>query len=167
MRLVKHYFVVLTLATLACNAYGQEESGHVISAPTTKQNSLTIGELERIQEETLLYEFRAARAKAIVSWQQNGNGLDAPLPVRSQGQSTTASLDTGTTVSEERLPRILEISGSGKVLKSRMVMSDGTIVEVATGQRLPGSVYTVTQITGRSVQLKSDDGRLHAPAFSE
>ncbi len=167
MRPANSFSVALFLSTLTFSAYGQENAGQVISTPASTQNSLTISELERIQEETVLYEFRAARAKAITNWQQNGNGLDAPLPLMSVTPADPSELPRPAAGLNEELPRILEISGSGKQLKSRLLMSDGTVVEASSGQRLPGSSFTVLQITGNGLQLKSDNGSVHSPAFSE
>lgn len=145
-----------------------ENTGTVVTPSSTATRTWTIHELERIQAETVLYEARAARAKAIISWQQNGNGLDAPMPViREATDGKKNDTQVVQVTRKDTLPRILEIAGSGNRLKSRMQMADGTVVEVAPGQRLPGTTYTVQQITASGVRLKSDDGTLHSPSFSE
>lgn len=158
--------LVISSALLALPASAQNDTGTVISASPPAGSTPTTRDLELIQAETVLYEARALRAKAILSWQQNGNGLDSPLPVN----MTPASGDhtqEASAPSPGALPRILEISGTGKQLRTRLLMANGTVVEAAVGQRLPGTVYSVSQISPRGVQLKSDDGKLHSPYFSE
>lgn len=169
MRHAKPLLAVLAgLCLLSQSAHGDENTGTVVAPSTTATRTWTIHELERIQAETVLYEARAARAKAIMSWQQNGNGLDAPVPVIREGADNKKSeREVAQVARRDTVPRILEIAGSGNRLKSRMQMGDGTVVEVASGQRLPGTVFTVEHITATGVRLKADDGSVHSPTFSE
>lgn len=169
MRIAKYMLTALMIQSIGfCASAAEGETGKVVSTPSaTPVQNLTISELERIQAETVLYEARAARAKAILSWQTNGNGLDAPVPVMSAAASAEKATEQARIEHSESVPRILEIAGSGGQLTCRMLMPDGTVVEARNGQRLPGSVYTVAKISSQGVQLKTDAGKIVSPSFTE
>ncbi|CNB80730.1 type IV pilus biogenesis protein PilP [Yersinia similis] len=137
-------------------------------------NTLNLARLERIQADTLLFEAQAARAKALLSLQQN-NGYDASLPAP-LSQSLVAPVTAtggipGTTLStlptQTALPRIVEIAGSGKHLRTRLALSDGAAVELSAGQRIPGTNNTVKTITAQEVQITTSTGETHTLAFTE
>lgn len=169
MRLAKYMLTALFIQSISSYAGTAEgEAGKIVSTPSASPvQNLTISELERIQAETVLYEARAARAKAIISWQTNGNGLDAPVPAISVTTSAEKATEYARIERSESVPRILEIAGSAGQLTCRMLMPDGTVVEARNGQRLPGSVYTVAKITSQGVQLKTDAGKIVSPSFTE
>ena len=132
-------------------------------------DTLNLARLERIQSDTLLYEAQGARAKALLSLQQN-NGYDASVP-SALTQTLLAPApgktpDPATTV-RGSLPRIAEIAGSGKQLRARLVLADGAGVEVVAGQRVPGSGHTVKHITAQEVQVTTAAGETHTLAFTE
>lgn len=146
------------LAPLAAVADGAA----VIDAPAPVAGTITVSELEKIQAETVLYEAQAARNKA---WSDSqATGRTAPVLVTEQ----PAEEKTGEAIAQQAPPpRVLEIAGSGKQLRSRLLMADGSTVEARVGQHLPGTGYTVTGITARGVQLKTEDGRQIVPSFAE
>ncbi|MDX6917804.1 type IV pilus biogenesis protein PilP [Pectobacterium carotovorum] len=168
MRLAK-YITALFIQSISFYAGAAEgETGKIVSTPSaTPVHNLTTKDLERIQAETVLYEARAARAKAIISWQTNGNGLDAPVPIMGVTTSAEKATEHARIDRFESVPRILEIAGSSGQLTCRMLMPDGTVVEARNGQRLPGSAYTVDKITSQGVQLKTDAGKIVSPSFTE
>lgn len=134
-------------------------------------NTLNLARLERIQADTLLFEAQAARAKALLSLQQN-NGYDASLPAPlSQSLVAATGGVPGTTLStlptQTVLPRIVEIAGSGKHLRTRLALSDGAAVELSAGQRIPGTNNTVKTITAQEVQITTSTGETHTLAFTE
>lgn len=135
-------------------------------------NTLNLARLERIQADTLLFEAQVARAKALLSLQQN-NGYDASLPAPlSQSLVVPASGGVpGTTLpalpTQVVLPRVVEIAGSGKHLRTRLALADGTAVELSTGQRVPGTNNTVKNITAQEVQVTTSAGETHTLAFTE
>ncbi|WP_323839606.1 type IV pilus biogenesis protein PilP [Photorhabdus africana] len=131
-------------------------------APTI-HGSATIGELERIQADTVLYEARAARNKAMLNWQQSGGAGDAVLPAPIV---TGAPSSIPGPVVASALPRITEISGSNRLLRCRLRMADGSLVEASAGQKLPGTGYTVATVTDSSVSVTSPDGKIHNLLFS-
>lgn len=142
------------------------------SATTDRpQDPLSLARIERIQAETLLFEAQAARAKALQSLQQN-NGYDTSLP-SSLTQTLVAQAPAGTTASETALPlrtslpRIVEIAGIGKALRTRLILTDGISVEVATGQRIPGTIDTVSHISAQEVQITTAAGEVHTLPFCE
>lgn len=153
--------VKLALLTAACLAVPAAMAQAAESAPIV-QHSGTVGELERIQSDTVLYQFRAARSKALLSWQQSGGSGEAtlPAPVVTGGPLPAAP------VAVSSLPRITEIAGSGHQLRCRLRMADGSMVEASAGQALPGTDYRVSAVTAQSVTVVSADGKPHNLLFS-
>jgi type IV pilus biogenesis protein PilP len=162
--------------TTALPKIEEDTSTTIDSLPATNErpgNTLNLEKIERIQDETVMFEFQAARAKALQSLQQN-NGYDASLPSSLTqtlvAPATTAGLP-GTTLSalpaQTALPRVVEIAGSGKNLRTRLALSDGTAVELSAGQRIPGTGNTVKTITAQEVQITTSDGEIHTLAFTE
>lgn len=141
-------------------------------SPTLRlADTLNLAQLERIQGETLLFEAQVARAKARMSLQQN-NGDDVALP--SPLTQTLLSPAPGVAAANpdiqparKALPRIIEIAGSGKALRSRLALQDGTSVEVSTGQRIPGTGDIVKLISAQEVQILNAAGEVHTLAFTE
>lgn len=149
---------ILLATPLACLAQ-PSSSG----AATVPHGSATVGELERIQADTVLFEARAARNKAMLSWQQTGGTGDAVLPAP---VVTGAPASSSSPAVVSALPRITEISGSGRLLRCRLRMADGSLVEASAGQTLPGTGYTVSTVTEASVAVTSTDGKTHNLLFS-
>lgn len=157
--------VMLLVATVSAKA-----------APTTALDEipvprLDLERLELIQGDTMLFEAQAARAKALLALQQN-NGYDTSLP-SPLTQTLLAPAPGGTTAQDSplpartSLPRIIEISGSGKALRTRLALSDGATVEVTAGQRVPGSSDSIKMISPQEVQLMTATGETHTLAFTE
>jgi type IV pilus biogenesis protein PilP len=103
---------------------------------------------------------------------QQNNGYDTSLP-SSLTQTLVAQAPAGTTASETALPlrtslpRIVEIAGIGKALRTRLILTDGISVEVATGQRIPGTIDTVSHISAQEVQITTAAGEVHTLPFCE
>lgn len=151
----------------------EDTSKTIDSIPATNErpgDTLNLERIERIQGDTLLFEAQAARAKALQSLQQN-NGYDVSLPspltqtLIAPAPGVTPPTDTPP--ARTSLPRIVEIAGSGKALRTRLALSDGASVEVTTGQRIPGTGDTVKNITAQEVQITTATGEVHTLPFTE
>lgn len=108
---------------------------------------LNLGSLETIQAETVLFEAKVARAKALGELQKSGVDADpAPLfnPAPPAGADTQdvkgASTDTTP-------PQVVEIAGSGNALSALLALGNGNQVRVQPGSRVPGTRYTVKSIS--------------------
>ena len=113
--------------------------------------SLTFARLEQIQSQTILYEAQAARDKAKRG--VSGEALTAPVP-------TAGPNEVKPTRQSSALPRVREISGAGTHLSARLVLPDGAVAFVATGQPVPGSEFTVKKISARAVSVTDHSGRV-------
>lgn len=160
--------------TTALPKITEDTSKTVDSIPATNErpgDMLNLARIERIQGDTLLFEAQAARAKALQSLQQN-NGYDASLPspltqtLIAPAPGVTPPTDTPPPA-RTSLPRIVEIAGSGKALRTRLALSDGASVEVTIGQRIPGTGDTVKNITAQEVQITTAAGEVHTLPFTE
>lgn len=117
----------------------------------------TLKRLEQIQAETVILEAKAARAR--VQRELEAGGIDATLPPLTMKGGTMAVPTLGT-----GLPVVQEIYGTGKQLRVRLVLPDGTLTELAAGEPVPGGTLTVTAITSREVRV-SDGSRERTLAF--
>lgn len=115
---------------------------------------LNLGSLETIQAETVLFEAKVARAKALGELQKSGVETDTatlfnPAPPAADAQAVKgASTDTTP-------PQVVEIAGSGNALSALLVLSNGNQVRVQPGSRVPGTNYTVSRITFNEVVASS------------
>lgn len=115
--------------------------------------SLTFARLEQIQSQTILYEAQAARDKA----KRGISGEEIPAPMATPSAGKT---EVKPTRQSPALPRVREISGAGTHLSARLVLSDGAVAFVATGQPVPGSEFTVKKISARAVSVTDHNGRV-------
>jgi type IV pilus biogenesis protein PilP len=159
MRNVKFTFLTAVMLAIPAAVMATEAG----TAPVVSQNGNTVGELERIQSDTVLYEARASRNKALLNWKQSGGTGDAVIPAP---VITGAPAPEGGARAVSALPRILEIAGGGKVLRCRLKMPDGSVVEASAGQPLPGTEFHVQQVTASTVTLISAAGKTHNLLFS-
>ena len=98
---------------------------------------LNLGSLETIQAETVLFEAKVARAKALGELQKSGVDSD-PAPLFNPAP-----------------PQVVEIAGSGNALSALLVLSNGNQVRVQPGSRVPGTNYTVSRISFNEVVVSS------------
>lgn len=116
---------------------------------------LNLGSLETIQAETVLFEAKVARAKALGELQKSGVDSDpAPLFNPAPPAATDAQAVKGAST-DTTPPQVVEIAGSGNALSALLVLSNGNQVRVQPGSRVPGTNYTVSRISFNEVVVSS------------
>ncbi|WP_252090658.1 type IV pilus biogenesis protein PilP [Pseudomonas sp. MWU13-3659] len=121
-------------------------------------SGISVGELGRVQSETILLKAKAERTKA----EREAAG---PLPEPQQaatlfpGQGYPSSTPTFTSPRQPALPVVKEISGSGLNLRASLVYSDGSVIDAKPGSELPDG-FRVQQITLDGVVVGKDGKRL-------
>ncbi|KTT03281.1 type IV pilus biogenesis protein PilP [Pseudomonas rhizoryzae] len=147
-------------------------AGPVLAAETKSADpdGITVGELSRVQSETILFKAQGERAKALR--EINGGGVQATsvpqpsypqqtLPIQGNRGMTTA--DPANAV--EQLPVVKLVYGSGKALHATLLYSGGFEIDASlTSTDLPGG-YRVASLTLDSVVL-SRGGKRFPLGFS-
>lgn len=129
--------------------------------------SASLGQIEKIHSDTLLFEAQMARARALLAL-QNSSGYDmSPPPTLANIPETTDrnAQNMDMFLVHHNLPRIIEIYGRDKHLHSRLLLANGTSVGVTEGQGIPGSSYTVKRISAQEVQIITVRGETHSLVF--
>lgn len=116
---------------------------------------LNLGSLEAIQAETVLFDFKVARARALGELQKSGMDTDTaplfnPVPPAATDAQAVKGASTDTTP-----PQVVEIAGSGNALSALLVLSNGNQVRVQPGSRVPGTNYTVSRISLNEVVVSA------------
>ncbi|HAX2347861.1 TPA: type IV pilus biogenesis protein PilP, partial [Escherichia coli] len=106
-------------------------------------------QIERIQDETALYEAMLTREKIRHELRMLEQGIPAE-PGRPQ-ESTSAIPTAPSTAAS---PRLTEIFGVQPQLSARIELPGGHITDVKAGQNIPGTPYLVEKITPESVVLE-------------
>ncbi|XUA21460.1 type IV pilus biogenesis protein PilP (plasmid) [Citrobacter sp. OP27] len=143
---IAKFWLAIALAGIALPVL----AGTPSSPPPSGSDGLNIARLEQIQSETLLLEAQAQRTKAELA-AQGGSSQDTS----SSSSSTPSVVPVGNS-----LPRVTQIAGAGSALSARLLMTDGSLADVITGQTLSGSGLTITRITSRGVTARRQDGGL-------
>ncbi|NWN46590.1 type IV pilus biogenesis protein PilP [Pseudomonas sp. MAFF 301514] len=121
-------------------------------------SGISVGELGKVQSETILFKAQAERTKAEL--EANGTIPNAPQPV---GQFPTTGLTPTITATAPgprllALPVVKEISGSGQKLRASLIYGDGSEVDAKPGSELPNG-FRVQQITLDGVVLSKEGKR--------
>lgn len=106
----------------------------------------TIGDLDNLQKERVLYEAKAALNKAKVAANGGGSG-----DVFTGGGTAAKPVTNGNVVNV--LPSLVKVSGNKAVVS----MPDGNSISVTTGQMLPGGRWQVSSIGLQGVKIRSID----------
>lgn len=106
-------------------------------------------QIERIQDETALYEAMLAREKIRHELRMLEQGI--PAEPRSSAGKHVRHPDCPV---DGDIPRLTEIFGVQPQLSARIELSGGHITDVKTGQNIPGTPYLVEKITPDSVVLE-------------
>lgn len=116
-------------------------------------SAISVGELGRVQSETILFKAKAERAKAereastsLSEPQQAASGLPAPGPIATSAARQLA------------LPVVKQISGSGQKLRATLLYSGGSEIDAQPGGELPEG-FRVLQVTLDGVVLVRDGKR--------
>lgn len=138
-------------------------------ATPSELSGISIGELGKVQSETILLKARAERAKAErevngespASPQAAGTVLSNPFPAAQPMQYLPSESKTA---SGADLPVVKAITGSSQKMQAALLYSNGAEVDAVAGRELPGG-YRVVQITLDGVTLESK-GKRYPLGFS-
>lgn len=119
---------------------------------------INVGELGKVQSETILFKAKAERAQA-----EREATAKAPSTPQSTGPFPTAVLPSAIGVTapgprQSALPVVKEISGSGQKLRARLIYSGGGEIDAKPGSELPDD-FRVLQITLDGVVLSKEGKR--------
>lgn len=148
-------------------------------ADTTKQgdpDGITVGELSRVQSETILYKAQGERAKALRELNDGGTQAKVPpqpnylpQPVAMSSSAVGGSVEHAGTV--DQLPVVKLIYGSGKALRATLLYTGGFEIDASLASTdLPGG-YRVASLSLDSVVLSRGSKRYplgfsnRAPSF--
>lgn len=148
----KHRWMALAAVLALANAHAADES----------LSSINIGELGRVQSQTILYKAMAERREA--QQKAQGDFPDSLLPaaVVPSGQTFTPPVEASP--QESGLPVVKAITGSSQRLRATLLYSGGAEFDTAIGSKLPGG-FSVHQLTLDGVVL-SRGGQLYPLGFS-
>ncbi|WP_261804205.1 type IV pilus biogenesis protein PilP [Serratia marcescens] len=116
---------------------------------------LNLGSLETIQAETVLFEAKVARAKALGELQKSGVDADPPPLFNPAPPAGADTQDVKGAATDTTPPQVVEIAGSGNALSALLVLSNGNQVHVQPGSRVPGTNYAVIRISFNEVVVSS------------
>lgn len=143
------------------------------TAKSGDPDGITVGELSRVQSETILYKAQGERAKALR--EINGSSAPAASPQPSyltQPQPQSATMQGSRVSGEvtpagaiEQLPVVKLIYGSGKALRATLLYTGGFEIDASLASSdLPGG-YRVASLSLDSVVL-SRGGKRYPLGFS-
>ncbi|AZC83956.1 MULTISPECIES: type IV pilus biogenesis protein PilP [Pseudomonas] len=142
------------IAAIASNAF----------ASSSELAGISVGELGKVQSETILLKAKAERAKAeqqitqgnqTIAVQPTSSGLGGTLP---QAQLMQYMPPQTSTSNQLVLPVIKEVTGSARKLQATLLYSSGIEIDAATGSDLPDG-FRVVQITLDGVTLERKNKR--------
>lgn len=134
-------------------------AGDQPSAKTTDISSMTVSQLESIQQRNMLLEAQVQTARLKRQLRENeqiilptdGN-LTSTMPFTTglENMPETGPVASG---SKKATLQLEEIYGRGHPLRARFRLVTGGVVEVTQGDILPGSSLKITAITASVVKL--------------
>lgn len=120
-----------------------------LCAETSPQ--LTVGDLSKVQSDTILYDAKAKRAEAKIKMQENlAKSGDEFQPGQPATPFPVAAAD---------LPTVTGISGAAGRLFATFQYPNGTTVSSKSGERIPGG-YLVAEVGIDRVVLTKGDRRI-------
>jgi len=134
--------LVLTASMTSVTAHAAEE----------KLSGINVGELGRVQSDTILLKAKAERTKAL---REAGEGSDLDSFLPSTGSFPSPQVPTPvseTPRQDSRLPVVQAITGSPQRLRANLLYSGGYEFNAGVGSELPDG-YRVQQITLEGVVL--------------
>lgn len=114
---------------------------------------MTLEKLEQLQTETLLYEAQLNRDKALRELLTTPDTTSAPQATTPAQNAKAAPEKDDSAQEADPLPRVRSISGNGTQLSALLRLADGSMVQIQSGQRIPGTGVTVKAISARNVQV--------------
>lgn len=139
---------LLIVAAFATNAF----------ATPSELSGISIGELGKVQSETILLKAKAERAKAeremkgepTPSVQPVSTGMSNPFPAPQPMQYLPSESKAA---AKSDLPVVMAVTGSARRMQATLLYSSGIEVDALIGRELPGG-YRVAQITLDGVTLE-------------
>jgi type IV pilus biogenesis protein PilP len=131
-------------------------------------DTVTLGQLEAIQAQNFLLEQQVQTARLQRQLRESENDTGAPrspqllpfIPTPPGGDiPARAAVSSGVGRKAPGVVRLQEIYGRGTRLRARILLPQGGVTEVSTGDPLPGSTLRVTAVTQALVKL-SDGSEL-------
>ncbi|WP_374439838.1 type IV pilus biogenesis protein PilP [Pseudomonas panipatensis] len=157
----KHFWLAASICFVLTNAWADDAS----------LSGISVGELGKVQSETILLKAKAERLKA----ERESNGEDtssrtqqAPngFPGAFMQQPTQPAAPSPSRASTEPdLPVVRAITGSSRRLQATLLFSSGYELDASAGKELPGG-YRVSQITLDGVFLERE-GKHYPLGFSD
>ncbi|UUE35823.1 type IV pilus biogenesis protein PilP [Pectobacterium aroidearum] len=159
--------LALLCLMVAASVYAESE---IATGETESSNSLvTVGQLEDVQARNLLLAAQVESAKLQRMLKESQSPLPLPLvlppgttpyQVPIAPMAATMPIPTGQSTTEKTSkPVLLETYGDGKTMFARIRLASGNVIEMAKGDRLPGTTSSISAITDSSVTL-SDGSQL-------
>lgn len=137
MRVKSLFFLVLVLPGFGVWAAGNSTE--------------TVGDLSKVQSETIMYDAKAKRAEAKAKWQESIlKSGDDPLLSQSQAAPSVVVAD---------LPTVTGISGAAGRLFATFRYVNGTTTTSKSGEQIPGG-YLVAEVGIDRVVLTRGDRRI-------
>lgn len=120
-------------------------------------SAISVGELGRVQSETILLKAKAERTKAE---REASGSLTVPQPATAQFQAglPTPAQGAASGPREPSLPVVKQISGSGQKLRATLLYSGGSEIDVQPGSELQEG-FRVLQVTLDGVVLVREGKR--------
>ncbi|MCY9848936.1 type IV pilus biogenesis protein PilP [Pectobacterium jejuense] len=155
--------LALLCLMVAASAYAESE---IATGETESSNSLvTVGQLEDVQARNLLLaaQVESAKLQRMLKESQSPLPLIVPpgtTPYQVPIAPMAATMPAGQSAPEKvSKPVLLETYGDGKTMFARIRLASGNVIEMAKGDRLPGTTSSISAITDSSVTL-SDGSQL-------
>ncbi len=121
-------------------------------------SGIAVGELGKVQSQTILLNAQAARAEAQRSIRGAGSSSTQAISPPEQARDNPVPA-VPTTSSQQDLPVIKAITGTSNKLRATLLFSSGVEVDAVTGERdLPGG-FRVSRITLEGVVLERSGER--------
>ncbi|EEJ4252259.1 type IV pilus biogenesis protein PilP [Salmonella enterica subsp. enterica serovar 4,[5],12:b:-] len=141
------FFSALASATESENTSGEE----------IKYSSPTVLQVEQIQAETVIYEAKLARQKAVSELRNlDLNGVTgSTAAIHSPPGPSLPDADVSLTQAISKAMRVTEIWGTPEQMSARITLPDGSVADVSAGQQLPGTPYSVESVTREGVWLRN------------
>ncbi|GKW03166.1 type IV pilus biogenesis protein PilP [Pectobacterium carotovorum] len=155
--------LALLCLMVAASVYAESE---IATGETESSNSLvTVGQLEDVQARNLLLaaQVESAKLQRMLKESQSPLPLIVPpgtTPYQVPIAPMAATMPAGQSTTEKTSkPVLLETYGDGKTMFARIRLASGNVIEMAKGDRLPGTTSSISAITDSSVTL-SDGSQL-------
>ncbi|KGA36293.1 hypothetical protein KU74_07470 [Pectobacterium brasiliense] len=155
----------LALLCLIVAASAYAESDMATEEAASSNSLVTVGQLEAVQARNLLLAAQVESAKLQRMLKESQSPLPLMVPPGTTPYQVPLAPVTTTTLAGQSAtektgkPVLLETYGDGKTMFARIRLVNGNVIEMAKGDRLPGTTFSISAITDSSVKL-SDGSQL-------